>query len=63
MIKSGTPVYLGGLQYLFLGYTDYRRRYARIADRHGNTAEVAVSSLGWHIFNSTTKTNEHDAAR
>lgn len=36
-MKSGTYVQLQGLYYMFLGYTDYKRKYGLLADRWGNT--------------------------
>jgi len=47
MIKSGQYVYLSGLSYLFLGYSDYKRMRGIIADKHGNRVEVWVERLSY----------------
>ena len=44
-IKSGQNVYLNGLEYLFLGYNDNKRKWGTIADRFGNKSEIYVSDL------------------
>lgn len=42
---SGTYVTFHGEQHIFLGYSDYLRRWLVIADRHGNTKTIHYSQL------------------
>jgi hypothetical protein len=36
MLKSGEYIKMYGHMYLFLGYSDYKRKYGVLADYHGN---------------------------
>jgi hypothetical protein len=36
-MKCGQYIQLNGIRYMFLGYSDYKRRWGVIADIHGNT--------------------------
>jgi hypothetical protein len=44
-LKTGTYVYLNGNQYLFLGYSDYKRKWLVIADTHGNKLTIHESDI------------------
>lgn len=35
-MKCGEILTLSGIHYMFLGYTDYKRKYGLLADKHGN---------------------------
>ena len=43
-LKNGEYVYINNLRYMFLGYSDYERKYAKIADMYGNTTIVNVAN-------------------
>ncbi len=35
-MKTGEIVFLNGVEYLFLGYSDYKRKWGVFADKYGN---------------------------
>lgn len=35
-MKCGQLIVLHGITYMFLGYSDYKRKYGVLVDRHGN---------------------------
>jgi hypothetical protein len=38
--KSGQFVSLNNMMYLFLGYSDYKKKYCVLADKHGNKLKI-----------------------
>lgn len=47
MFKCGQNVKKKGLEYLFLGYTDYRMTRCLLSDKYGNTHESWVGDVGY----------------
>ena len=45
IMKSGQYVRLNNLQYMFLGYIDYKKTRAIIADIHGNKIEIFTNII------------------
>jgi len=43
--KSGENVYVYGIQYLFLGYCDAKKRRCIVADIWGNKSEQWITSI------------------
>lgn len=44
-LKSGTYITFNGLQYLFLGYSNYKRTMCVVADFYGNKANIYVNEI------------------
>jgi hypothetical protein len=44
-MKTGQQIRFNGIPYIFLGYTDYKRKWCCIADMHGNKATVYIGDL------------------
>ena len=44
-IKSGEDVLFGNMVYLFLGYSDYKRKWCVVADKYGNKVKIYSSQV------------------